>query len=267
MLLHLVRLSPHHLESLKNLEWLLGDTEVEELYEYKNLGVLKNYVGSFSSNIDDNIDKTRRKVGMLFSSSFDRRKVNPLICVKFWRQACLPTLLYGAELFMLTPTLLLRLERCQSWFPKNIFHVPKFAPGPLLLALSCLNSVESEIATRKLLLSGRLINEPKMSPAVKSLFDSRTKCFFDSDIRSLCVFPSIAEALHKYQLFHYFENLHNSLTVQIYSSWKKLCGQDLWFWEACMGQILWISSEYESCTILSRKRVPFSRNLDHFQIQ
>ena len=131
---------------------------MEELYEYKNLGILKNYVGSFSSNIDDNIDKTRKKVGMLFSSSFDRWKVNPLIYVKFWRQACLPTLLYGAELFTLTPTLLSRLERCQSWFLKNIFYVPKFAPGPLLLALSCLNSVESEIATRKLLLLGRLIN-------------------------------------------------------------------------------------------------------------
>ena len=84
---------PHHFELLKNREWLLGDTKVEELYEYKNLGVLKNYVGSFSLNIDDNIDKTREKVGMLFSSSFDRRKVNPLIYVKFWRQACLPTLL------------------------------------------------------------------------------------------------------------------------------------------------------------------------------
>ena len=45
-----------HSESLKNREWFLGDTKVEELYEYKNLGVLKNYVGSFSSNIDDNIN-------------------------------------------------------------------------------------------------------------------------------------------------------------------------------------------------------------------
>ena len=133
---------PHHFESLKNREWLLGDTEVEELYEYKNLDVIKNYVGSFSSNIDDDTDKTRKKVGMLFSSSFDHWKVNPLIYVKFWRQACLTKLLYGAELSTITPTLLLRLERCQSWFLKNIFYVAKFAPGPLLLASSCLNSVE-----------------------------------------------------------------------------------------------------------------------------
>ena len=161
---------------------------------------------------------------MLLSSSFDRRKVNPLIYVKFWRQACLPTLLYDAELFTLTHTSLLRLEHCQSWFLKNIFYVPKLAPEPLLLTLSCLNSVESEIATRRLLLLGHLINELKMSPAVKSLFDSRTKSFFDSDVTSLSVLPSIAEALHKYELFHCFENWHNSLTFPIYSSWKKLCG-------------------------------------------
>ena len=57
---------PHYFESLKNREWLLGDTEVEELYEYKKLGVFKNYVGSFSSNIDDNIDKTKKKLVCYF---------------------------------------------------------------------------------------------------------------------------------------------------------------------------------------------------------
>ena len=80
---------PQHFESMKNREWLLGDTIVDELYEYKNLGVLKNYVGSFSSNVEDNIDKTRKKVGLIFASKFDRPKVNPLIYVKFWKQACL----------------------------------------------------------------------------------------------------------------------------------------------------------------------------------
>ena len=32
---------PQHFESMKNRVWLLGDTIVDELYEYKNLGVLK----------------------------------------------------------------------------------------------------------------------------------------------------------------------------------------------------------------------------------
>ena len=94
----------HH-ASMNEREWRLGDDIAQELYEYKNLGVLKHYIGSFFSNVTDNIEKTRKKAGMIFSSSFDRRKTNPLIFVKFWRQACLPSLLFGSELFSLTPQL------------------------------------------------------------------------------------------------------------------------------------------------------------------
>ena len=42
--------------TLKEREWALVDDMVEELYEYKNLGVLKNYCGSFASNISDRFD-------------------------------------------------------------------------------------------------------------------------------------------------------------------------------------------------------------------
>ena len=101
---------PVHFEEMKEREWILGDGTVDELYEYKNLGVLKNYIGSFSSNANDNIDKTRKKAGMIFSSNFDCRKVNPFIYIKFWSQACLPSLLYGSELFTLTSSLLAKLE-------------------------------------------------------------------------------------------------------------------------------------------------------------
>ena len=39
--------------------------------------------GSFASNISDNIDKTRKKAGMIFSSNVDRCKTNTLIYVTF----------------------------------------------------------------------------------------------------------------------------------------------------------------------------------------
>ena len=67
-----------------------------------------------------------------------------------------------------------------------------------------MNSIESEIAIKKLLLLGRLIKEPKISSAMKSMFNSRTKRFFDSDIISLGVLPGIAEAEHKHELFLYW---------------------------------------------------------------
>ena len=144
---------------MKEREWALGDDTVEELYGYKNLGVLKNYCCSFASNISDNTDKTHKKAGMIFSSNVDRRKTNPLIYVKFWRQVCLPSLLFDAELFTITPSLLLELEHCQSWFLKKIFYVHDSVPCALLLRLTELNSIEAEINMRKLLFLDRLVTE------------------------------------------------------------------------------------------------------------
>ena len=158
-----------------------------ELYESKILGVLKNYVGSFSSNVIDNIEKTQKKLEILFSANFDQRQVNPFVYIKFWRQACLPSLLFGSELFTVTPILLHTLECCQMWFLKIIFFVPKFASNLLFLQLAGLNSIESEIDIRKLLLLGDLLTEPKMTFVVKSLFQSRATSYFDPNIKSIGV--------------------------------------------------------------------------------
>ena len=43
-------------------EWILGNDFVDELNEYKNLGVVENYFGSFSSNVDENIEKIRKRL-------------------------------------------------------------------------------------------------------------------------------------------------------------------------------------------------------------
>ena len=126
-----------------------------------------------------------------------------------------------AELWTLTPTLLLKLQRCQYWFLKHIFHVHEFAPGLLLLKLSGLNSIESEVAIKKLLFLGRLITKPKMSPLIK----------FDSDISSLGVLPSIAESLKKFDLFYYFETWYNSSIFPSYPNWKNIVRDNILHFE------------------------------------
>ena len=55
-----------HSKSMKEPEWMLGDATVNELYEYKNLGVLKNYVNTFASNVENNVRKASKKAGMIF---------------------------------------------------------------------------------------------------------------------------------------------------------------------------------------------------------
>ena len=89
---------------MQERSWTLGDENVDELYEYNNLGVYKNYCGSFNANIDENIEKIRKKARIIFSANINRHKTSPLIYVKYWKQVCLPSLLLGSEIFSLTST-------------------------------------------------------------------------------------------------------------------------------------------------------------------
>ena len=151
---------PIHCKSMKERAWALSDDTVEELYKYKNLGVLKNYCGSLASNnISDNIDKMCKKASIIFSSNVDCRKTNALIYFKFWRQACPSSLLFGAELVSC-----LSLNAVRPGFFKKIFDVSDFSPCALLLRLTKLNSIVVEIAMRKLLFLGHLVTEPKLAP-------------------------------------------------------------------------------------------------------
>ena len=113
----------------------------------------------------------------------------------------------------------------------HIFYVPEFAPGPLLLKLSGLNSIESDVAIKNLLFLGRLITEPRMSPLIKNLFDSRSKSFFDSDISSLGVLPSIAKSLKKFDLFYCFETWYNSSIFPSYPNWKNIVRDNILHFE------------------------------------
>ena len=70
-----------HSDAMKESTWVVSGESITELYEYKNLGVFKNYIGSFSTNADDNIDKTRKKADMLFSSNFGVKHASPLYCM------------------------------------------------------------------------------------------------------------------------------------------------------------------------------------------
>ena len=168
------------------------------------------------------LKKTRKKVGMIFSANINRRKTNRLIYVKYWKQVCLPSPLFGSEIFSLTPTLLSRLERCQRWFLKIIFHVPKFASSIFIERLAAVNSVESETDYRKLLFIGRLLSVPNLPVTVKTLFRTRIESFYDEKISSIGVVSTIFEALCKHDLLIYLEEWRRTATIPTYSAWKKL---------------------------------------------
>ena len=57
--------------------WALGEKVVEEEDQYKNLGVVKNYAGSFQFDVYEVIEKTRKKARMTLNGCTGRKKDKP----------------------------------------------------------------------------------------------------------------------------------------------------------------------------------------------
>ena len=61
-----------------------------------------------------------------------------------------------------------------------------------------------------------------MAPVVRNLFQIRSQSYFDANIVSLGVLPSICEALHKFGLFSYFDSWFSDSVFPTYSQWKSI---------------------------------------------
>ena len=142
---------------------------------------------------------------MLLNGCTDRRKTNPTIYIKLWRKVCLPTLLYGAELWTLNPSLLIDLERCQVWFLKNVFHFPKFAHNLFVLKICNMRSIQSEIDYRKLLFFARLVLK-EHGNLISEVFKCRVKSYFVDTTCSIVFIKEVVQLLNKYDLSHHFND-------------------------------------------------------------
>ena len=160
---------------------------------------------------------------MLFSARFDRRRTNPLVYLKIWKQACIPCLLFGSELWNLTPSDIEKLEICQRWFVRKVFYLPNHSDGFSLQSISGLTSVELQIDIRKLFFFARLVRNDGMSPVVRDIFKFRAKEYFrNPDCIPTGFMGNSVGLLRKYDLHSYFIMWINADLFPSYSPWKRI---------------------------------------------
>ena len=78
---------------------------------------------------------------------------------------------------------------------------------------------------------GHLLTEDKMAPVVRNLFEIRTQSYFDPNIVSLGILPTICEVLQKYDLFNYFDTWFSDSVFPTYLSWKAIVKTNIWEFE------------------------------------
>ena len=79
---------------MKECQWKVGPNHIYEKSEHVNFGVFNLVIKILMRTSL----RPEKNAGMLFSADFDRRRMNLMVHIKFWRQACIPALLFGAEL-------------------------------------------------------------------------------------------------------------------------------------------------------------------------
>ena len=187
-------------ERLNDTKTQMTGMKQKDAIELKKVPLLENY-----PLINEAIKKTRRKGGMILSMGFDRKKVNPLIYTKLWKQTCLPSLVFGSELWSLTKTDMACLECCQNWFIKKVFNLPKFSSHLLLIKISGLISVENEIAKKNLIFYAHMAFSTSDTVLCK-LFQARVRSFLTIQNNSFGFIKNVVFLMHKYSLSDYFVN-------------------------------------------------------------
>ena len=165
---------------------------------------------------------------MLFAATSDKRRTNPMVYLKFWKQSCIPTLLFGSELWTLTSTLLNKLEACQRWFLKKVFHLPEHSPNHSLYIISGLLTIETLIDQRKLFFLARIITSHKMPPLINNLYRLRLLQSFQGPENYITGFvKDTIDCLAKYGLEPYLEQWARVSIFLSYYGWKRIVNSKL----------------------------------------
>ena len=191
---------------------------------------------------------------MLFSARSDRRMTNPLVYLKIWKQGCIPCLLFGSELWNITPDIE-KLERCQRLFVRKVFYLPNHSDGLSLQSISGLTSVELQIDIRKLFFFARIVRNDGMSPVVRDIFRFRAKEYFrNPDCIPTGFMGDIVGLLKKYDLHSYFIMWINADLFPSYSSWKRIVNKKVYKYDK--EKLLSYASEFSNLTVSIFQSLP-----------
>ena len=145
--------------------------------------------------------------------------MNPMVYIRFWRQACIPALLFGAELWTVTKAGLEKLERCQRWFLKKLFHLPDFVDSLLLNVISGLPTIGSLLHQKKLYFLGRILTLPKVPKVVLDILKLRLNMLNGDSVSKPTGF--LGEILHSLETCNLMPYLHLWQRVLIFPSYRK----------------------------------------------
>ena len=130
--------------------WKLGESFLREVDEQHHLGMLRSVANSTVSHLNERATAARSVFFALNSVGPCFGCLHPLTSLKLYQSLCLPLLLYGSELWCITKTELMFLERVHRKILRTMQDLPTRCPSSSLTTLMGMQSVDTLIQQRSL---------------------------------------------------------------------------------------------------------------------
>ncbi len=129
-------------------KWTLGDQIIKEDDEIHHLGILRS--ASTVSRTNERISRGRSSFFALNAVGARFGCLHPATTLKLYVTICLPILLFGSELWVLSKTELLMLERAHRKILRTIQGLPTRCPSVALNSLLGTLPISMCLTSRKL---------------------------------------------------------------------------------------------------------------------
>ena len=138
--------------------WKLGSSDTSGKDTWSNLGEILDIDKDSSTVISSAVDKGREVCFFLMSLGSWYGELNPITASYLWKQISIPKFLYGSELWELSKTDIIELERVQNIMLRIMQGLFPGTSGSAARGLLGMLPIKFEIDKRKLYFLERLIN-------------------------------------------------------------------------------------------------------------
>ena len=166
----------------------LSGFSVTTLHQAKCLGFLWSSSLSAKSNVEHNINKARKQFFALGSSGCFLGYSNPLSAREVVESCVIPTLLYGAENWILDKTSLNLLERFQAELGRRILKLSKHHSALATLIGLSWPTMKARLLSQKLRFLGKLLSQNRDNIATRTFQTIASDNVYNTSIVDQCIF-------------------------------------------------------------------------------
>ena len=202
--------------------WKLGDNLVKEATEHTHVGIHLQTTNSLQTSTSQACQKLKSSLISILGPGITFNGWNPLTAKHLYETVCLPTALYGCELwYNLTKSQIHNLEIARRFCVKTIQRLPKIVRTDICNAMLGFADIKSVVNYRKLLFLRRLIFTDD-NKTVKLILTARLNDFITNCSKSSGYIADIIHILHEYDIFHVLEIYLQSGVFPSVCAWKHL---------------------------------------------